>query len=124
MIYFPAPSRQRPALMSAPWKPRTPLILAGLAAWWIVIFVGTHVPGSIIHTLGHRDKIYHCSAFVGLAIFLCAGAACFRRPGWRVYASVLAITAAYGIIDELTQMLVPLRSADPLDWLADITGAA
>src|SRR6476620_5377290 len=109
--------------MPAPWKPRTLIILAGLAAWWIVIFVGTHLPGSIIHPVGNRDKIYHFSAFAGLAALLCASAACFRRPGPGVYAAVIAVAASYGIFDELTQMLVPRRTADPLDWLADISGA-
>jgi VanZ family protein len=41
----------------------------------------------------------------------------------RVAALALAIAAAYGIFDELHQSFVPGRSADILDWFADVCGA-
>ena len=36
----------------------------------------------------------------------------------------LAVAICYGVLDELHQMLVPGRSAELLDWIADTTGAA
>jgi len=41
----------------------------------------------------------------------------------RSYVAIFAIAACYGVFDELTQTLIPGRSADPLDWLADLAGA-
>ncbi|MGI8980323.1 MAG: VanZ family protein [Pirellulaceae bacterium] len=108
--------------MPTPWKIRTLLLMAGTAAYWLVIFLGTHMPGSVIHGGGHRDKVFHFGAFVGLAILLCACVACFRRTGPVLYAGVVGLAACYGILDELTQKFTN-RTADPLDWLADICGA-
>ena len=109
--------------MTFPPKTRVLLLLTGLAAYWIVIFVGTHVPGSVIHPGGHKDKVFHFGAFVGLSILLCWCVAFFRKPGPAVYAAVVAVAACYGVFDELTQQFVPIRTADPLDWLADLCGA-
>jgi len=69
------------------------------------------------------DKAKHLTAFAGLAVLLCMAAATFSQPTWQMYLLVLVSIAAYGVVDELTQMLVPTRSADPLDWLADVSGA-
>ena len=105
-------------------KIRTRLILASAAAYWLIIFAGTHVPGHVLYHIGHKDKVFHFGAFVGLSALLCGAVSCFRKPGPAVYAAVFAVAAVYGVFDELTQQLVPLRTADPLDWLADICGAA
>ena len=105
------------------WKPRTILILAGTAAYWLVILVGTHAPGNVVPGGGHNDKVFHFVAFVGLAVLLCSCAACFRRPGFLLYAAIIGLAACYGIVDELTQTLVKNRTADSMDWLADVCGA-
>jgi VanZ family protein len=109
--------------MPTSWKIRSLLLMAGTAAYWLVIFLGTHVPGSVIHGGGHMDKVFHFGAYVGLAILLCGCAACFRRMRPVLYAGVVGLAACYGILDELTQRMVMNRTADPLDWLADICGA-
>jgi VanZ family protein len=109
--------------MPAVLKARTILILAGTAAYWLLLFVGTHAPGNVINSGGHTDKVYHFSAFFGLTILLCGCMANFRRPGPAMYVAIVGMVAAYGVFDELTQMLVPNRTADPLDWLADMSGA-
>mgnify|MGYP001575085830 CR=1 FL=1 len=104
-------------------KTRNTLILAGTAAYWLLIFVGTHAPGNVVHAQGYTDKVYHFTAFFGLSFLLCSCVASFRRLGTATYAAIVGLVAAYGVCDELTQMLVPNRSADPLDWLADVSGA-
>jgi VanZ family protein len=109
--------------MTNPRRIRTLLLLAATAAYWVMIFVGTHIPGSVIHGGGHRDKVFHFGAFAGLAILLCSCAAGFRRTRPAVYLGVVALAASYGVIDELTQRLAKNRTADPLDWLADVSGA-
>lgn len=108
--------------MTNPWKIRTLLLLAATAAYWLVIFVGTHLPGSVHHLGGHWDKLYHFGAFLGLAVLLCGCIFCFRRLGVWEYAGIFGGVACYGIVDELTQKLTH-RTADPLDWLADMCGA-
>ena len=108
--------------MPAPWKTRTLLIVAGTAAYWGVIFTGTHLAGGVIHEGGHSDKFFHFGAFAGLTILLCGSAASFYRMGPTLYAGIVGLAAGYGIFDELTQTLVH-RTADPLDWVADVSGA-
>lgn len=109
--------------MTTVLKARTILILVGTAAYWLLLFVGTHIPGNPHDAGGHWDKLYHFSAYFGLTILLCTSMANFRRPGPATYAAIVGLVAAYGVMDELTQMLVPSRTADPLDWLADMSGA-
>jgi VanZ family protein len=108
--------------MPNPWKTRTLLLLAATAAYWLVMFVGTHLPGSIVHTSGHTDKLYHFGAFFGLTVLLGFCIGCFRAVRLRQYAGIIGGVACYGIVDELTQKLTH-RTADPLDWLADVCGA-
>jgi VanZ family protein len=71
------------------------------------------------------DKTGHLVAYAGLAL-LCVRAVGGGLPSRvvpRVAALALAIAAAYGIFDELHQWFVPGRSADILDWFADVSGA-
>lgn len=42
---------------------------------------------------------------------------------WAVWAAVFC-ASLYGITDEIHQIFVPGRTADPLDWLVDTCGAA
>lgn len=44
-----------------------------------------------------------------------------RTTGARIVAALL-FCALYGVIDELHQMLVPGRSAEVADWIADLLG--
>jgi VanZ family protein len=71
------------------------------------------------------DKTGHIVAYLGLAILsvraLGGGLPC--RVVMRVAWSALAIAAGYGMFDEIHQRFVPGRSADVLDWYADVSGA-
>ena len=72
------------------------------------------------------DKAVH---FVVYAVWALLGLAAlsrqFPRLSLRRRAVLAALgAAAYGLSDELHQMFVPGRHADPLDWLADVAGAA
>lgn len=44
------------------------------------------------------------------------------RPAWRATLAAMAAIALFGAVDELHQALVPGRSADVLDWVADVVG--
>ena len=109
--------------MSRTWKPRALLLLVATAGYWLVIFGGTHAPGNPFPGGGHSDKVAHFGAFAGLAFLLCCTVACFRPMRPAYYGAILGLVACYGMFDELTQLLVRYRTADPLDWLADMSGA-
>lgn len=96
-----------------------------LAVYWLAMFIGTHVSlreSSSVFQI--RDKVVHFAAFAGLT-FLAALYQHSRRGTARRLdlIAIWVLAAAYGVFDEVTQIPVG-RTADPLDWLADITGAA
>lgn len=99
---------------------------APVAAWALVIFGLSSIPGSSIPDMGFSlaDKVAHVCVYGVLGLLL------FRA--WRRRAPALsailavAVTAlcalAYGISDEFHQLFVPNRSADVLDLVADLVG--
>ncbi len=93
-----------------------------LVFYWLVIFTGTHLPEVPGIFTAYNDKIKHFGAYFGLALLLCYVSS-GEKP-WQRFASILALVATYGAIDELTQGLVPGRTTDFLDWCADLLGAS
>jgi VanZ family protein len=96
-----------------------------LALYLLAMFIGTHVslrePSTAFQI---RDKVVHFGAFAGLAFLLATYHQSRRGTTRRLDLAVIwLLSGAYGVFDELTQIPVG-RTADPLDWLADITGAA
>ncbi len=71
------------------------------------------------------DKIVHAVIYGGLALLALRAFRHAGGPEGARYALTLAIvaTSVYGISDELHQLFVPNRHADPWDWLADTGGA-
>lgn len=69
------------------------------------------------------DKLIHGLTFAGFALVLLWG---FRRVLTKRPAAALIAAAAIGILggilDEVHQVFVPLRRADPVDALADAVG--
>ena len=96
--------------------------LTTLGIYWIVIFVGTHLPHGV-RSLGRiDDKLLHFGAYAGLA-FLLAAALVSSRVRRGVLILPLLVAAIYGCVDELSQLAVPGRQADIADWAADVLGA-
>jgi VanZ family protein len=93
-----------------------------LGLYWSVLFAGTHMPSSMVDVHLPHDKILHFTAFVGLS-FLLAWSQAVSRPRWSTVRTTLLVVIAYAAVDELTQLCVPGRSSDLLDWSADIAGA-
>lgn len=88
-------------------------------AWAAVIFVGSSFPGSSVP--GGFSVYGHLSEYGILALLVVFAE---RHRGVRAAALIaLAAVAIYGASDEIHQLFVPLRMADPLDWLTDISGA-
>ena len=58
--------------------------------------------------------------------WLCAGASSRTWPAasaWRTASFAIFVTALWGLSDEIHQALVPGRSAELADVLADVSGA-
>ncbi len=91
-----------------------------LAVYWVALFIGTHVPvpPDVLQIAG-SDKTLHFLAYLGLSLLI---AVCVRPRGWT-YLWLLLGLAAYGALDELLQIPVQ-RTADVVDWLADVAGVA
>jgi hypothetical protein len=105
--------------------PRTPPHLrrwAALAAvaWVVGLFALSSWPvggGSLDFwwRFPNDDKVVHALLYAVLGALL--------RIATGSLATTLALAAAVGFADELLQSTVPGRSADPLDWVADVVGA-
>jgi len=89
------------------------------ATWAVVIFVGSSLPGSAVP--GNLSAFGHLGEYAVLAI-LASWAERHRGP-MKAAMIALAFVALYGASDELHQLFVPMRMADPVDWLTDIAGA-
>lgn len=106
---------------------RTKVLLVPLILYWLLIFVGTSLPSdNFSNVLEIGDKFKHFIAYFVLAILL--GLNLHFQEKWRnislkyiTYTLIVCIT--YGALDELHQMIVPNRSAEFLDWLADLFGS-
>ena len=73
----------------------------------------------------HADKGLHLTEFAVLGIFLASGWFRVSKSSLKFKAfAVLASGLILGVMDELHQLIVPGRNADPLDALADTLGIA
>jgi VanZ family protein len=96
---------------------------AALVAYWIALFIGTHIPIPEGVGVENKDKWIHFGAYAGLACLATLTVA------WRVRGClrgthlllIVAGFAMFGAFDELTQPLVH-RDADWFDWYADVAG--
>ncbi len=115
-------------IQSSAMRPVTKITIVGirlgvvaLAAYWIVIFFGTHIPAS-----GHEspdlisDKVKHYGAFFGLGLMMCYVTTSTRL--WRRFLAIAGAGMLYAAVDEVTQYFSPGRVPDFLDFLADSAG--
>lgn len=88
-------------------------------AWALLIAVAMLLPGGVeTPSIPHLDKLVHAAVFL---VWTAVWRWCTRPPGVVVAFAVLAL----GCGTELTQlMVIPGRSGDWLDLLADLIGAA
>ncbi len=97
---------------------RFPLILAIL--YIILIFIGASIPGDRLYIPSGTDYILHILEFVLLG-FLISWAVFLRYEGFYPY-PVLWFGIAVGIITEIYQYAVPLRTPSLMDVMADAIG--
>ena len=94
-----------------------------LACYWAALFVGTHIPVRAEKLPRVSDKLMHFAAYAGLAFQLGLVFAATGDITLRQYLLAAAVVAAYGVLDELSQIPVG-RTADWRDLLADLLGVA
>lgn len=95
-----------------------------LVVYWILIFTGTHLPGSSIKSIDLSDKLMHFIAFTGLSFLLAWSLP--RQVAGRISGLLLTALVAltYAVIDEWTQGFVVNRSPSVGDFVADSLGIA
>ena len=101
---------------------RRPLTCA-LVVLWAAALVLTHIPPSDMPSPRVSDRVLHVIGYWGLATALAATLVSHGVAPRRRWALGLAILAAYGAFDELTQPIFH-RHASLYDWLADLVGLA
>jgi len=103
-----------------PWMRAAHLLLA---LYWLGIFTLTHVPRlPPPPDVPQADKWAHLLAYALLAVLYFSARSTVRPLLRSDYAKGLLIFVVYGAADELLQIPVG-RSAEFLDWLADVVGA-
>ncbi len=97
------------------------LLRVAAAAWAAVIFAASSVTGSTI-----PGRFGYLAHFIEYAAFGALLSLAVRDPHDRTGSDLaaLALASAYAVTDEIHQSFVPLRTVDPMDWLADTAGAA
>lgn len=93
---------------------------------WLTILTLTTLPAESLPSVGFSDKIQHFLAFFVLGfllyfnlIFQSKYKSLKKSP---FYYSIL-ISVVYALFDELHQLLVPNRSAEIMDFVADVSGS-
>lgn len=103
------------------WTPlRRRVVLIGYV---LFLLGGTHWPSEVggLQT-DHLDKVVHFTAYAVLGWLAAWSLRSLRRSPIERIAVVLFAIALFAAVDEITQSYVG-RTCDPLDWVADLTGA-
>ena len=98
-----------------------------LAAYALVIFAGSSIPGDQIGTPA-PDYIMHGLEYMVLG-FLCAEwlkstSYAEKLSAFKAALMALAASSLYGASDEIHQYFTPGRFCDPRDWFSDTVGAS
>lgn len=96
-----------------------------LSIYWAILFIGTTLPGSQVPSLGMSDKSKHFGGYMVLTILLYITLLFqdkFKVLKHHSAVAAFSIIAVYGVLDELHQRLIPGRSCDINDWIADMIG--
>lgn len=101
----------------------TVLVAIALVLYWPLAFLATHIPAKDLPRSDlPLDKLFHFGSFGLISFLLTGGLALWRGWIWKWVPVAIAVSAAYGVVDELTQ--IPFgRQADVRDWVADVLGA-
>lgn len=92
-------------------------------AWAALILALTSIPGSSVPDVGVQsaDKLVHIVLYAILGALATRAMWGEARP-FIVLAIAAAGASVFGAFDELHQSIIPGRSADVIDWVADSIG--
>lgn len=103
------------------------LIDFSLIIYWLILFTLTSLPSGIaLETHDVSDKVLHFGAYGLLSVFLYLNLTFQNKfKLLKDYPAIFTVCIAsiYGLFDEIHQMFVPGRSAEFLDWMADLSGS-
>ncbi len=105
------------------------LYILPLILYCVAIFVLSSNPLPEMPDFGFdfQDKVQHAVAFMLMTLLAYRGTTWLLRHGKMRQGGMMMIAvcfaALYGGTDEIHQMFVPGRTADIIDWIADLTGA-
>jgi VanZ family protein len=102
------------------------LIYIALFIYWLILLAATSLPSNSLPDVGGGDKIKHFTAYLILTVLLTLFLLVQDRSKFlKKYAFIASVFIAslYGIMDELHQALIPGRSCEFMDWVADVGGA-
>ena len=102
-------------------RPGRAWAILSLALYWILLFVGTHLPPKHVQGTQVSDKLLHVLAYAGLAFLTALSFVNLTTRSVLQWLTICSLLAIYAAIDELSQMYVG-RSAEWADWIADFTG--
>lgn len=106
---------------------RSKVLFIPLLVYWSLLFIGTSLPSDHLHlVLEIGDKLKHLLAYLGLGFLLSLNLHFQQKwPHLAKYAFIYSflICIFYGLVDEIHQLIVPNRSAELLDWVADAIGS-
>ncbi len=98
-----------------------------VAVYAAAIFIQSSLPSPIKEThLPGQDKLLHFAAYALMAVLICralAASSAPRRTALRLALTAVLLSSLYGASDEFHQALVAGRSAEVLDWIADVAGS-
>ena len=102
------------------------LVYIPLVVYWLILFTATTLPAERLPSVGFTDKVNHFIAYFILAVLVNL-TLIYQRKSRLIFEkapiATVIICLFYGAVDELHQLLVPGRSAETLDWVADASGA-
>ena len=92
-----------------------------LLAWAALVFLVSSIHGSSFPSsaIFDYDKLLHGLEYATGGVL---AAYALRARTWKLALTAAALVALYGASDELHQLLVPGRSCDWRDWIADAAG--
>jgi len=93
--------------------------------WAVLILTVSSIPDLSTPGLGFTvtDKIAHFAEYFILSLLTARAVSTFNKDPLRIFWISSALTSGYGILDELHQLLIPGRTTEGLDMVADILGS-
>jgi VanZ family protein len=92
---------------------RALFILASLGSFYVAL----RPQGGAAHWFAYADKVLHAGAFAVLALLS-------LKTGWLKIWQAFVVLSMLGLFIEIAQSMTTHRTADVLDWVADMAGSS